>query len=279
MEISELIETGRGLTFGARCYQNGGVYGALPPGFMTLLIVHRGAASVNFDGRQLVLVGGECGIIANRQSAQFAYQKHLRTEVSWCEARLGSPRPEEIGEKRRLASKLPISDRILSLLKMGLDTGLESSATLNALRDSLGRAIFAAYEVESRQSEAALNPSRGLQRARTYIDEHLSEDITLQKLADVAALTPNHLVSAFGRKFGTTPIRYLWKQRAAHAVRLLVHTAMTGSEIAYACGYKSPYHFSRHIRLSYGSTPTQLRRQKGFIAPSDVRENVKNVSF
>ncbi|PWR25312.1 helix-turn-helix domain-containing protein [Zavarzinia aquatilis] len=279
MSIIELIETGRGLTFGTRSYLNGGVYGALPPGFMTLLVVHRGAASVTYDGRQLVLVGGECGIIVNEQLAHFTYQKHLRTEVSWCEARLGARKQDEAVSGRGVAPKLPISDRIKSILDMGLETGLESSTTRNELRDSLGRAIFAAYQFESSQSESAQNTSRGLLRVRTFIDEHFSEDITLLKLADVAAMTPNHLVSAFGRKFGTTPIRYLWKQRAAHAVRLLVHTAMTGSEIAYACGYKSPYHFSRSIRLSYGSTPTEIRKQKGFIAPSDIRENVQNVLF
>jgi AraC-like DNA-binding protein len=178
-----------------------------------------------------------------------------------------------------VATKLPISERMLALLKMGLDVGLESSPTRNGLRSALGRALLAAYLFESRQSQEAGNVSRGLLRTRTFIHEHFSEDITLARLGEIAAMTPNHLVAAFGRKFGATPMRYLWKQRAAHAAHLLVHSGMTGSEIAYACGYKSPYHFSRHIRAVYDKSPTEIRQQKGFRAPSNTLADVHDIAF
>jgi AraC family L-rhamnose operon regulatory protein RhaS len=279
MDVEGLLETGRGFTFGRMSYANGGTYGTLPPGYLTLLIMHRGAARVTFDDRELSLVGGECGIIANQRFARFVYQKHIRTEVSWCETRLGRLGSDALNPQVAFATKLPISERVLALSTMGIEIGLDSSMTRNALRTALGRALLAAYLFESRQGHEAANPSRGLQRARAFIEEHFAQDITLANLAEVAAMTPNHLVAAFGRKFGTTPIRYLWKQRAAHAMHLLVHTAMTGSEIAYACGYKSPYHFSRHIREAYDKSPTELRRQKGFRPPSNTLENVRDIAL
>jgi AraC family L-rhamnose operon regulatory protein RhaS len=279
MDIEALLETGRGFTFGRMNYANGGTYGTLPPGYLTLLIMHRGAARVTFDDRELSLVGGECGIVANRQFARFVYQKHIRTEVSWCETRLGSLAGDPSRQDSVLAPKLTLSERMLSLSKMGIEIGLESTMSRNALRTAIGRAIFATYLFESRQGQEAGTLSRGLQRIRAYIEEHFAADITLESLAAVGAMTPNHLVAAFGRKFGTTPIRYLWKQRAAHAMHLLLHTAMTGAEIAYACGYKSPYHFSRHIRGLYDKSPTQVRQLKGFRAPSNTLEDVRDISL
>jgi AraC family L-rhamnose operon regulatory protein RhaS len=279
MDLGGLIETGRGFTFGTTSYSNGGTYGTLPPGYLTLLIMHRGAARVTFDDRELSVVGGECGIVANQRFARFVYQKHIRTEVSWCETRLGPQASVATGPQGSVATKLPISDRMLALLKMGLEIGLESSAIRNELRTALGRALLAAYLFESRQSQEAGTLSRGLLRTRAFIHEHFSQDITLGRLAEIAAMTPNHLVAAFGRKFGTTPIRYLWKQRAAHAVHLLAHSGMSGSEIAYACGYKSPYHFSRHIRSVYDKSPTEIRQQKGFRAPSNTLSDVNDIAF
>jgi AraC family L-rhamnose operon regulatory protein RhaS len=279
MDIEGLLKTGGGFTFGKMSYTNGGTYGTLPPGYLTLLIIHRGAARVSFDDKELSLVGGECGIIANRQFARFVYQKHIRTEVSWCETRLSKAASETTATPSALAKKLPISDRMAVLIKMGIEIGLESSITRNALRTAIGRAMLSAYLFESREDQEAGGLPRGLQKARAYIEEHFAQDITLASLADVAGMTPNHLVSAFGRKFGTTPIRYLWKHRAAHALHLLVHTGLTASEIAYACGYKSPYHFSRHIRECYHKSPTELRHHKGFRAPSNTLKNVKDIAL
>jgi AraC family L-rhamnose operon regulatory protein RhaS len=168
---------------------------------------------------------------------------------------------------------------MVTLAKMGIDIGLESSTTRNALRTAIGRALLSVYLFESREDQESGNLSRGLQKARAFIEGHFAEDITLARLAEIAGMTPNHFVSAFGRTFGTTPIRYLWKHRAAHAAHLLVHTGLTASEIAYACGYKSPYHFSRHIRECYHKSPTELRHHKGFRAPSNTLKNVRDISL
>jgi len=279
MDIEGLLQTGAGFTFGKMNYANGGTYGTLPPGYLTLLIIHRGAARVTFDDKELSLVGGECGIIANQFYARFVYQKHIRTEVSWCETRLRNLASEPTGPQSGLAKKLPLSERMVTLAKMGVELGLDSSTTRNALRTAIGRALLSVYLFESREDQDSANLSRGLQKARAYIEEHFAQDITLATLAEIAAMTPNHLVSAFGRKFGTTPIRYLWKHRAAHAAHLLVHTGLTASEIAYACGYKSPYHFSRHIRECYQKSPTELRHHKGFRAPSNTLKNVRDISL
>jgi AraC family L-rhamnose operon regulatory protein RhaS len=165
------------------------------------------------------------------------------------------------------------------LQQLGIGLGLDSGAARNELRNAIGLATFGAYLFESKLSEEQRGIPHALLRARRYINEQFAHEITLAQLADVAALTPTHLVAAFGKHFGTTPVRYLWSVRAEHARRLLLHTGLPSAEIAFRCGYKSPYHFSRHIKQSFGMAPTALRDSKAYRPPSNALEAVSDIEF
>jgi AraC-like DNA-binding protein len=268
--IGGIIEVGRGFSFGRTTYANGGTYGPLMGPYVYFMLVYRGAVRITVDDTELGLVGGECAVMSNRDAIQFSYQKHLTTDVAWCEV---EPTPITTSVRREygLSAKLPASDSLKTLHAMGLELGTTSTTAHNEMRSALGRALLATYQFESQQSEIVGRMPPGVDRVRRYLDEKFAEKITLGQLAEIAAMTPNHLVGAFRRFVGTTPIRYLWKQRAAQATQLLLNTSMNSSEIAFACGYNSPYHFSRHIKELHGSSPTNLRKTKGYRTPSNSR--------
>jgi AraC family L-rhamnose operon regulatory protein RhaS len=139
--------------------------------------------------------------------------------------------------------------------------------------------VFSAYALESKLIEEQQRIPNGLIRVRAHIDDNFAGECNLALLADIGALTPTHLVAAFARHYGTTPIRYLWEVRATHARRLLLHANMTASDISFRCGYKTPYHFSRHIKQTFGQSPKGLREQKAYRPPSNSLENVVDVVF
>ncbi len=56
-------------------------------------------------------------------------------------------------------------------------------------------------------------------------------------------------------------------------------TGLTVAEIAYQCGYKNSYHFSRQIKTSYGRPPTEIRRRKGYGDSSLRIEKADDVLF
>ncbi len=269
--IEGIIETGHGFSFGRAAYKNGGCYGPLLGPYVYFMVLFRGAVRIEYDDTARSLVGGECTVLSCQHSLNFHYQKHLNTDVGWCEV---EPTPIAAAYGRAshtLASKLRASEQLQSLHAMGLGLGMASTTAHNEMRTALGRALLAAYQFESRQSETSGSMPTGLYRARHHLDEKYTSEITLSDLAEIAAMSPNHLVVAFRRFYGTTPIRYLWRQRAARAVHLLLNTSMSSAEIAFACGYKSPYHFSRHIKTLYNSSPTRLRRDKAYRTPSNSR--------
>src|ERR1700730_17235068 len=93
-----------------------------------------------------------------------------------------------------------------------------------------------------------------------YIDEHLSEDISLATLAEVAKLSPYHFVRSFKQSFGLPPHRYLSRLRMEQAKSLLADPAMSVTQIGFTLGFSETSSFTTTFRKHSGLTPTAYRR-------------------
>jgi len=93
-----------------------------------------------------------------------------------------------------------------------------------------------------------------------YIEEHLSEDLSLATLADIARLSPYHFVRAFKQSFGLSPHRYLSSMRIQQAKSLLANPAMSVTQIGLNLGFSETSSFTTTFRKHTGLTPTAYRR-------------------
>jgi len=93
-----------------------------------------------------------------------------------------------------------------------------------------------------------------------YIEEHLSDDISLATLADVARLSPYHFVRAFKQSFGLPPHRYVSSMRIQQAKSLLADPAMSVTQIGLGLGFSETSSFTTTFRKHTGLTPTAYRR-------------------
>ena len=98
----------------------------------------------------------------------------------------------------------------------------------------------------------------GVRRAREYIDAHIGSNPALQEIADVAGLSPFHLLREFKRVIGLAPHAYLMQRRVEHAKRLLL-AGRPMRAIAIDLGYADQSHLSREIRRFYGVPPGALQ--------------------
>jgi len=105
-----------------------------------------------------------------------------------------------------------------------------------------------------------LGPSRE-KRIRAYIDEHLSEDLSLEELARVVDISPNYLISLFRDSVGMTPHKYVLQQRIERTRKLLARPGLSLLEIAQGCGFRDQSQFTTIFRRNFGVTPGQYRRQ------------------
>jgi AraC family transcriptional regulator len=93
-----------------------------------------------------------------------------------------------------------------------------------------------------------------------YIEEHLSEDISLATLAEVARLSPFHFVRSFKQSFGLPPHRYLNRLRMEQAKIFLGNPTMSVTQIASNMGFSETSSFTTTFRKQIGLTPTAYRR-------------------
>jgi AraC-like DNA-binding protein/PAS domain-containing protein len=97
-------------------------------------------------------------------------------------------------------------------------------------------------------------------RVCDFIEEHISEKISLGALSSVAGLSPNHFARAFQQSVGMPPHRYLLRRRLEHVEQMLRETQLPLSQIAQAVGFSDQSHLARHFRRLTGVPPSLARR-------------------
>lgn len=128
---------------------------------------------------------------------------------------------------------------------------------LDTLIIQLTRRTNSAVDLLSAQKKV----SRECSRAKRYIDSNYSEEITLDKLADVARLNKYYFAHTFTEIYGISPINYLIQKRIFISQELLTSTDMSLSEISQQCGFSSPSYFSQSFHKACGITPATYRKQ------------------
>jgi AraC family transcriptional regulator len=93
-----------------------------------------------------------------------------------------------------------------------------------------------------------------------YIEEHLSEQVSLAKLAQLVRLNPNYFCRAFRQCFGMPPHRYHCGRRIERAKVLLAQPTSSITDIGFELGFNDTSAFSRAFRKATGHTPTSYRR-------------------
>ncbi len=94
--------------------------------------------------------------------------------------------------------------------------------------------------------------------AREYLDENLSDKVTLDELARAAGITRFRLLRAFKRTFGLTPHAYQQQARVrvAHA---MVARGASLADVAARAGFADQAHLTRVYKSIMGATPGQYR--------------------
>lgn len=95
--------------------------------------------------------------------------------------------------------------------------------------------------------------------AKRYVDAHLDERVTLERLAKHTGMSPFHLQRAFKARVGLTPKGYLRAQQIEHLKRELKRGQRV-TTAAHNAGFGSSASLYRGARPSLGMTPSQYRR-------------------
>ena len=100
------------------------------------------------------------------------------------------------------------------------------------------------------------------------MEENLEDPLSPAELAQDAGISTRQLERLFRRYLNRSPKRYYLELRLQKARQLLLQTDMSVINVAMACGFTSPSHFSKCYRAFFDRTPY---RERGLPGPHLAR--------
>jgi AraC family transcriptional regulator len=119
---------------------------------------------------------------------------------------------------------------------------------------------YAVARYSLRRNRGGLSPAR-LRNVTEFIRSQIGEDLSLQKMAEVAGLSVTHFSSMFRESVGESPHQFVLRQRVQHGKELLRAREMRMLDVAMECGFKTQQHFARVFRNMQGASPKEYRRK------------------
>ena len=161
------------------------------------------------------------------------------------------------------------SDPLIYQICLALNSELSSGGLCSRLYvDSLTTALavnlirrYSAREQVIRDYTDGLS-KRNLQRAIAYINDHLSEDLSLKKIAGVVEMSPHYFTSLFKQSTGLSAYQYVIHRRMERAKQLLCRHNLSVAEVSQQVGFQSQSHFTNVFHKHVGTTPRIYRESK-----------------
>ena len=150
----------------------------------------------------------------------------------------------------------------LMLKMIALDHG---EALANTVADQL---IYNSIRTD-RDSQRLSIPTRigvrhpKLAQVIARMEMNIEEPISPARLAAEVGMSTRQLERLFSRYLSRSPKRYYMEIRLQKARNLLMQTEMSVINVALACGFTSPSHFSKCYRAQYQTTPYRERGASG----------------
>jgi len=146
----------------------------------------------------------------------------------------------------------------LMLRYVATDLGQELA---NTVADQL---IYSAIRTEQDSQRLSIPTRIGVRHPKLAtviqkMERHIEDPISPAHLAREVGMSARQLERLFRRYLNRSPKRYYMELRLQKARNLLMQTDMSVINVALACGFTSPSHFSKCYRAHYDTTPYRER--------------------
>ena len=97
--------------------------------------------------------------------------------------------------------------------------------------------------------------TKKIAQATHYLQQHFSETITVETLANLSSMSLSGFHSHFKKITSLSPLQYQKSLRLMETRRLIAQEGRAITETAYQVGYESPSQFSREYKRYFGHAP------------------------
>ena len=162
---------------------------------------------------------------------------------------------------RFLTAALPLS-RDVYKATVELELALKASDKLQQDEAVLAFVEIALRRMSQADSNAIIS-SKDAQRITNvigFVEEHICDVLTLDKLANRVGLSPYHFLRVFKHHVGMTPHQFILQKRLKLAVDFLLTTKLPIIEVAMSSGFGDLSTFNKTFKAQIGKTPRMLRQ-------------------
>ncbi|MDN6859456.1 GlxA family transcriptional regulator [Pseudomonas sp. CAN2814] len=119
--------------------------------------------------------------------------------------------------------------------------------------------ILAFEESRYRRTRPALHEkmTQPLRDVLNLMSANIEEPLSTDQLSECVGRSKRQLERLFQEQLGTSPVRYYLELRITESRRLLQHSDLSLVEVALACGFVSPSHFSKCYTSFFGHSPSK----------------------
>lgn len=237
--------------------------------FYKLLIVLSGTGGYWIDGNRYQLTSGDVVLLDSRLTHRPEFETEYERVIIYISPEFLSAASSPDCDLNRCFTaperhilRLPHRERERIF---GLARDLEAElASEEAGKDILSRGILLRllvelYRMTRREELAAVQPlfpkNERVVEILRYIDGHLTEEITIERLAERFFLSRYHMMRLFREHTGLTIHSYLVDRRLMNA-RDLIGKGYGATEACYKAGFNSYCTFCRAYNKRFGMSPT-----------------------
>lgn len=167
-------------------------------------------------------------------------------------------------EQAQILSRL----RQLAKLQQQADTEFQTRSLLGEIW------LLLLEELKNTQLQSVPTQSRDrLLTMLAFIHEHYAERLTLEDIADAAAVSARECLRCFRSGIDQSPVDYLLAYRLRTALKLLETTDLSVTRIAMDTGFGGSSYFSKMFRRTYGRTPVEHRKR--YLSLQTEKEDAK----
>ncbi|WP_444929140.1 GlxA family transcriptional regulator [Microbulbifer sp. SSSA002] len=94
-----------------------------------------------------------------------------------------------------------------------------------------------------------------------WMYQNIEQPITVERLAQQAAMSPRNFARTFVRELGVTPARFLEQIRVERACQLFSEQNQAQDKVAKLCGFQSQEQLRRAFRKHKGILPSEYRKR------------------
>ncbi|MDK3018290.1 GlxA family transcriptional regulator [Pseudodonghicola flavimaris] len=216
------------------------------------------------EARKGLTIGGLC--TAGYTLAKAGLLDHKRATIHWENADSFAEEFEEVqltksvfvidGNRITTAGGTSSIDLMLQII-----AGDQGQDLANAVADQL---IYSSIRTDQDIQRLSVPTRIGVRHPKLsqviqMMESNIEEPISPAVLARDVGMSTRQLERLFRRYLNRSPKRYYMELRLQKARNLLMQTDMSVINVALACGFSSPSHFSKCYRAHYDTTPYRER--------------------